>query len=218
MEASASRHYPAMLIGLMFVVSDMVFFDHFGPDVSKVTRSDSRSLGVANMAPGGGIFCSMMVPAILCDFIDQRFGRASIWCFIAAFMSLFGIMHGNNHVFPDGSEMNPELGADKFTSDLGEVMFAGATTPTIHNFGFPLSYPDGWAATYKVNSVNGIPERMYNEGWRFCVAYVALGVFSLLHLAFQKVKPGVCPSIMDNGKVAVEIDGKPASGVESAAA
>lgn len=216
MEATDSRHYPAMLIGLMFVVSDMLFFDHFGPDVSRVTRKDDRSKGVANMAPGGGIFCSMVVPAILCDLIDHRFGRATIWCLVAAFLSLFGVMHGNNHVFPDGSEMNPELGKDKFTSDLGEVMFAGETIPTTHNFGFPLSYPDGWTATYKVNEVNGIPERMYNEGWRFTVAYCAVAVFCLLHLAVQKLKPNwMSPPIMDNGKVELQIFPKASAAVES---
>ena len=103
------------------------------------------------------------------------------------------------------------LGKDKYTSDLGEVVFAGETIPTIHNFGYPLPNTTagaigGPAATYKINEVNGLPERMFNEGWRFTVAYSMLAVFSLCHAAFQKVKPGVCPSVMDNGKVDVTVD------------
>ena len=41
----------------------------------------------------------------------------------------------------------------------------------------------------------------FNEGWRFCIAYVVLGLFSLLHVAFDKVKPGILIPVMDNGKV-----------------
>jgi len=201
METVHSRHYPALLIGIMFVIADLVFFDHFDINVSRLTRSDGRSKGVANMAPGGGIMCSMVVTAILCDLTDQRFLRASVWCAIAAFFSLFGLMHGNNHVFADGSEMNPELGSDKYTSDLGEVMFAGETVPTTHNFGYPLDYGSGWVPTYKVNEANGVPERMFNEGWRFTVAYMMAFVFCLIHAGLQKMMPDKFVAVMDNGKV-----------------
>ena len=202
METISTRHYPALLIGIMFVIADMIFFDHFDLSVSRVTRTDGRSKGVANMAPAGGIMCSMVVTAILCDLTDNRFGRAIVWCLLAAFFSLFGLMHGNNHVFPDGSEMNPELGNDKYTSDLGEVMFAGETIPTIHNFGYPLDYGSGgWEATYKINEVNGVPERMFNEGWRFTVAYCMVAVFCAIHMGLQKMMPDSFVAIMDNGKV-----------------
>ena len=43
--------------------------------------------GVANMAPGSGILCSMFVTAILCDLTDSRFFRAAIWCAIASLFS-----------------------------------------------------------------------------------------------------------------------------------
>jgi len=175
------------------------------------------------MAPAGGILCSMIIPAILCDLIDQRYVRASGWCGLAAFFSLFGLMHGNNHVMPDGTEMNPLLGKDKYTSDLGEVVFAGETIPTIHAFGYPLPNTTagaigGPAATYKINDPNGLPERMFNEGWRFTVAYSMLAVFSLGHAAFQKAKPGVCATIMDNGKVDVTVETGSSTGKAEVAA
>ena len=112
MELSASRHYPALLIGIMIPLSEMVYFDHFNAGVGHATRSLGRSRGVANMAPGGGILCSMFVTAILCDLTDSRFFRASIWCVIACLLSLFGLMHGNNQVYVDGNENEIGRGRD----------------------------------------------------------------------------------------------------------
>ena len=220
MESIASRHYPALMIGIMFVVADMVFFDHFGLDVSRVTRTDGRSKGVANMAPGGGIMCSMVVTAILCDLTDQRYVRATVYCLIGAFLSLFGLMHGNNHVFPNGQEMNPMLGSDKYTSDLGEVVFAGPNVPTTHAFGYPLDYGSGWVGTYKINEANGVPERMFNEGWRFTVGYLMIAAFCVLHAVLQKQMPDKFPAIMDNGAIDDPFGVKKAKkgDVESAAA
>merc|ERR1711988_1059706 len=143
-------------------------------------------------------------------------GRAAIFCAIGAFFSLFGLMHGNNHVLPNGEEMNPLLGTDKLTSDLGEVLFAGAIAPTIHAFGFPLPNASVTGPiTYFVNEVGGVPQRTYNEGWRFCVAYSALMLFSLCHFAFQKMKPDVLPAVMDNGKVDVVLPERTAVSVAS---
>ena len=69
------------------------------------------------------------------------------------------------------------LGSDKYTSDLGEVVFAGPNVPTTRAFGYPLDYGSGWVGTYKINEANGVPERMFNEGWRFTVGYLMIGRF-----------------------------------------
>ena len=42
MELSASRHYPALLIGIMIPLSEMVYFDHFNAGVGHATRSLGR--------------------------------------------------------------------------------------------------------------------------------------------------------------------------------
>jgi len=164
------------------------------------TRSQGRMHGVSNMMPGGGIMCSLMVTAILCDLIDQRFIRASVFCAISCLLSLFGMMHGNNHVFGSGER----LFANQFTTDLGEIMSAipkipdDVTTPGDPDMKYrinmnPLPFPLGSGSiTY---------ERVGNEGWRFAVAYAALCLFCLAHAVFQNMKPGSCVSIMDNGKV-----------------
>ena len=107
LEASVPRHYPCLMIGIMFLIADMLYFDHFDATVRVATRSIGRMKGVMNMAPGGGIMCSLIVPAILCDLIDARFGRAAIFCTIACIFSLFGIMHGANYHQPDGMMILP---------------------------------------------------------------------------------------------------------------
>ena len=181
MQLSASRHYPALLIGIMIPLSEMVYFDHFNAGVGHATRSLGRSRGVANMAPGGGILASMFVTAILCDLTDSRFFRAAIWCAISCIFSLFGLMHGNNQVFADGTEMHAHTGSgcgtgtgnatldaelgvsvgpcahtagDPYTTDLGEVMVSTATMPTVSSIGYDpwgVANKDSWA--YYINNV-----------------------------------------------------------------
>jgi len=138
MEASASRHYPCLMIGIMFLVSDMLYFDHFDETVRVATRSIGRMKGVMNMAPGGGIMCSLVVTAFLCDVIDSRYGRASFWAFFAACLSFIGAMHGANYIYPDG-RMITVMGtddADYWTTDLGEITLSLPVTATHAQFQF----------------------------------------------------------------------------------
>jgi len=125
LQSSASRHYPCLMVGIMFIIADMVFFDHFDATVRVATRSIGRMKGVMNMAPGGGILCSLIVPAILCDLVDGRFFRGAIYCLIASALSFTGLMHGANYHQPNG-QMIPSMGADEsdyYTTDLGEFIF-----------------------------------------------------------------------------------------------
>jgi len=126
MEHSASRHYPCLMIGIMFLVSDMLYFDHFDSGVRVATRSIRRKKGVMNMAPMGGIMCSLMVTAILCDIVDSRYFRAGVFCFISGWFSFFGIMHGANYIDPDGRALSTigTSDADFYTTDLGEITFS----------------------------------------------------------------------------------------------
>jgi AGZA family xanthine/uracil permease-like MFS transporter len=215
MELSASRHYPALLIGIMIPLSEMVYFDHFNAGVGHATRSLGRSRGVANMAPGGGILASMFVTAILCDLTDSRFFRASIWCVIACLLSLFGLMHGNNQVFVDGNEIEAHTGGfgvvgDPYTSDFGEVMLSTARSATGDFLG--LNVPGGpgpWGEAnkddwnYFINNRGSYESvtnyRSANEGWRFSIAYAVLAVFCAAHFGMQKAGIMKDPVEMDNG-------------------
>ena len=202
----------------------MLFFDHFDGFVTMKTRSLGRSRGVANMAPAGGIMCSIIVPAILCDLTDARFIRASVWCTIAMFFSLFGIMHGHNMVFPDGLMMHAITGGDVYTTDLGEVMLSTEVCATKNYYnegeiemGKDMEHPyllgHDWAGTdcqYRINGPESgyttgdtevpVVSRPFNEGWRFAVGYCMLLIFCLLHAAVQKFTGKMCDDVvMDNG-------------------
>merc|ERR550537_918308 len=119
------------------------------------------------MAPAGGIMCSIVLTAILCDLIDCRFKRASIFSLIGIFFSLFGIMHGCNYVFWNGQEMH----AMPWTTDLGEVMLSTYVFPTINAFGFPIPDTPKKSWGYRIDDND---HRAFNEGWRFSIAYAML--------------------------------------------
>jgi AGZA family xanthine/uracil permease-like MFS transporter len=131
LEVSPSRHYPCLMVGIMFVVADMIYFDHFNAGVGMATRSLGRMRGVSNMAPAGGIMCSLIVSWILCDLTDSNFVRGGVVAALASFLSLFGLMHGNNYVFSDGTVMSADTGGDHYTTDLGEVVLSTFTEPKV---------------------------------------------------------------------------------------
>jgi len=221
MEVSASRHYPALMIGIMFLISDMLYFDHFNYGVGLATRSLGRMRGVSNMAPAGGIMCSLILTAILCDLTDARFGRAGVYCCIASLCSLFGLMHGNNYVFANGdmmhaftgigdadvtdqSTLSAGAGADIYTTDLGEVMlstFAFPKTESVYPFS-AIEEDPSWG--YRINGpesdISITTPRAFNEGWRFAAAYAILALLCAIHFAVQKFTGKMCAHIvMDNG-------------------
>jgi len=101
-ELSHPRHVPAIAIGLMFVIADPWHFDMREPSTAYCTRSVQRMRGLRNMWPGGGILCSLIVTQIITDMIDMKYVRGCVYCVLALFLSLFGLMHGNNTVKPDG--------------------------------------------------------------------------------------------------------------------
>ena len=39
---------------------------------------------------------ALVLTAIVCDLIDRKFLRAAVFCFIACWFSMFGLMHSNN--------------------------------------------------------------------------------------------------------------------------
>jgi len=102
-ERSNARHAPALACGLFFIIADPWNFDMRDASTAYCTRSMARANGLKNMWPGGGILCSLVVPAILCDIIDSKYLRGSAWAAAGCIFSLFGLMHGNNPIHPDKS-------------------------------------------------------------------------------------------------------------------
>jgi len=188
-------------------VADMVYFDQFDYTASMCTRSLGRMQGVANMAPGGGIMCSMIVPAILCDLIDCRYVRAGIFSLIAMIFSLTGLMHGNNYVWANAQEMHPR-GSHSY--ELGEVMLSTETYASIDSLGFPIASSGPMPNTYHINHFEE-PAYLrtwtnratgFNEGWRFAVGYACVFIFCMLHAGVQMSMckgKDQCEAKMDNG-------------------
>ena len=93
LDVSPRRHTVAIFIGLFCVLADYIQVEFglttaFGAEV--VTR------GVFSAGTAGGIMNALVLTAIVCDLIDREFLRAAVFCFIACWFSLFGLMHSNN--------------------------------------------------------------------------------------------------------------------------
>merc|ERR1719502_1324943 len=90
------RHIPAYCVGLFFVIADPWNFDMRDQGTLYCTRSIGRAQGLKNMWPGGGIMCSLMTTQVLCDLTDGAFMKGGFMSLTCVFLSLFGLMHGNN--------------------------------------------------------------------------------------------------------------------------
>jgi len=93
LDVSPRRHTVAIFIGLFCVLADYIQVEFglttaFGAEV--VTR------GVFSAGTAGGIMNALVLTAIVCDLIDREFLRAAVFCFIACWFSMFGLMHSNN--------------------------------------------------------------------------------------------------------------------------
>lgn len=106
-ECTASRHYPALAVGIMCIIFDYCRLD----------SGDSR-VEIKNMAAGGGIVVSLVLTQLISDLIDLRLERCFIACLVAIFFSTFGIMHGNNPTAPEFALK------DVKTNDLAELTVA----------------------------------------------------------------------------------------------
>eukprot|EP00965_Chrysotila_dentata_P183069 6045146-Pleurochrysis_carterae.AAC.1 len=203
-ERSAPRHYPALFIGLMFVIADPWFFDLF-PDGSSSfsqpgTRSINRYYGLANMAPGGGILASLFMTQIICDMIDLRFIRGAAYCLTSVVLSEFGFMHGNNPVKSEDNCVREDslcvTGTPSQATERSQVLASyidGSSYKQLATYPPPL-----FGITTPV--VDASQSYGLNESWRFAAMYAILGLFLLAHLPFQ-YKGWIGKPILDNGAV-----------------
>uniref|UniRef100_A0A7S4F4P7 SLC26A/SulP transporter domain-containing protein n=3 Tax=Chrysotila carterae TaxID=13221 RepID=A0A7S4F4P7_CHRCT len=203
-ERSAARHYPALFIGLMFVIADPWFFDLFPAGSSSfsqpATRSLNRYYGLGNMMPGGGILVSLFLTQIICDMIDLRFIRGATYSVLCCILSEFGFMHGNNPVKEEGSCVREDSicvsGTVDAATERGQVLAAyidGGSYKQLATYPPPL---------FGVTTGNVDANNSYglNESWRFAAMYAVLALFLLAHLPFQ-YKGLIAKPIMDNGVV-----------------
>jgi adenine/guanine/hypoxanthine permease len=107
--ATPMRHAPAVVVGLLPGVAawgalllknglrtaGMGTPDGapFGPDlIAKLAPSDTWGHGIFALEQGF-ILTSMLLAAAVAEVIDQRFGRAALWCFAGATLSACGLVH-----------------------------------------------------------------------------------------------------------------------------
>jgi len=116
-EVTVSRHYPCLCIGIFCLI-----LNYFSVNAANLER------GIYNIGGDGGIISSLIITQIVCDLIDLRFGRAMVYTGVAIFASLFGLMHGNNPISPQGT---------------GQVATA-LTVSTVDNPNYYLGVNEGW--------------------------------------------------------------------------
>lgn len=196
-EISAPRHFPALAIGIMCLVCDW-----------GTLNANATHVGIHNMAAGGGIMVSLILPQIICDLIDNRYMRATVFCCIGAFCSIFGIMHGMNPVSMGDTEPSAwPMGGDGDMVVKGQLTVAkwdnkpGWTKldpRSIANFGPPNLCAQPPEFRVDQETAQGTPSDGMNEGWRFAVAYTMAAAFCLVHVGLQKM--GLTKeAVMDNG-------------------
>lgn len=184
-EVSVSEHYPALCVGIMFVIADWIINT---PLLLIDTANGDKEYN--NMGAGAGIMCSLIVTQICCDLTDLRFDRAAVYSFVAMICSLFGVMHGNNPLAP----------TDDGTGYLGEL-----TVSYMHKYWEETVTVGGDATTVR-HDIDYYNDP--NEGYRFCIAYAMLTVFCLGHLAAQKAKL-IPPPTMGNGAAGASVQPAP---------
>jgi len=109
--ATPRRHAPAVVVGLLPGVAAWGALllknglraapaaaigssaTAFGPGlIDRLLLSDTWGHGIFALEQGF-ILTSMLLAAAVAEVIDQRFGRASVWCFAGAVLSASGLIH-----------------------------------------------------------------------------------------------------------------------------
>jgi AGZA family xanthine/uracil permease-like MFS transporter len=108
-QATPARHAPAVVVGLLPGVAAWGALllknglrtagmgspggESFGPGLlDELLRSDTWGHGIFALEQGF-ILTSMLLAAAVAEVIDQRFGRAALWCFVGALLAAVGLIH-----------------------------------------------------------------------------------------------------------------------------
>lgn len=99
--ATPQRHYPAVAIACIPALAALVMIqnDKLLAAGATPTASLETELFSLRLLASGFILTSLIWAGLTAALIDRRLGRAACWCFIAAGLTLFGVIHSP---FPDG--------------------------------------------------------------------------------------------------------------------
>ncbi|NBP89493.1 MAG: permease, partial [Planctomycetia bacterium] len=98
--ATPQRHYPAVAIACIPALAALVMIqnDKLLAAGATPTASLETELFSLRLLASGFILTSLLWAGLTAALIDRRLGRAACWCFIAAGLTLFGVIHSP---FPD---------------------------------------------------------------------------------------------------------------------
>lgn len=128
-EVTTPRNHPAMITGLFCVVADWVLNNGAGDRNGGGNNVPFR--GTYNAGVSGGIMNALIITSTLSDMIDKKYARAAVFCFVAVWFSLFGLMHANNL-------QGHSIGADA-RAGRGEVTWA-YKAPGNEGWRFAIAY------------------------------------------------------------------------------
>jgi AGZA family xanthine/uracil permease-like MFS transporter len=99
--ATPQRHYPAVAIACIPALAALVMIqnDKLLAAGATPTASLETELFSLRLLASGFILTSLLWAGLTAALIDRRLGQAACWCFIAAGLTLFGVIHSP---FPDG--------------------------------------------------------------------------------------------------------------------
>jgi AGZA family xanthine/uracil permease-like MFS transporter len=129
--ATPQRHYPAVALACVPAMAALVmaFADRLLPlalggpsasaaDLDQLAARDpvlAKDLQTVRMLSAGFIITSLLWSAALASIIDRRLGRAGCYLFVAAVLSLFGVIHsplkGSPMVVPWTADSFPRIAA-----------------------------------------------------------------------------------------------------------
>ena len=87
-ENTPRRHYPALLLGLMPFIANIMSLESRG--------NHSYNMGIQMMSAGGGTMAGIFICCISCFAIDRQFKKATVLSMIMSLLSLFGFFASHN--------------------------------------------------------------------------------------------------------------------------
>ena len=116
-QATPKHHAPAVVVGLLPGVAAWGTLlaksglraggvgvpggEPFGPDLIEKFRATDLWIHGAFAIEQGFIFTAMILSAMTVAVIERRFGKAALWCSIAAVLSATGVLHSYEWTFGD---------------------------------------------------------------------------------------------------------------------
>lgn len=89
-EESPVRHYPALFLGVMPFICNMMQLESGG--------NHTVNPGVSMLAPAGGVIVGVFLCTVTALVIDRNFIKATLFCVVLIFLSLFGIFASYNTI------------------------------------------------------------------------------------------------------------------------